>query len=670
MATNKEIIQVKVKGARKSQKALKGIGSAALKMGAVFFAAKGVINGVKGAINAFGEQEMAMKKIETVLKSTNNASGITAQGYADMASELQSLTTFGDEAIMGAQSLMMTFTKVGQDVMPKAIETTLNMAEAMGVGLKEQTIQLGKALNDPILGISALSRVGVQLSEQQKASIKDFMAVGDAASAQGVILGELETQFGGMARGAKDTMEGSIKSMKNSLGDLGEVAGGLLAPAIEAGANLITGIAAQAEKGINFAKTIDWEATFKNMQDNTEVLWDAWISVARVTMDILPDLLGDAIPKMMNYLFDFIKWTVDAVIGIAKDLWKPIGNAFETLVFDIGAGWDKFRMLTGQMFETFGNNVQNKFIGIARAVIGEINYMAELSNEKLGTSFGTITLPELIDTDKIAEEQTAAYDKLIEGQETARQKMIDAQEGSEIIDFLSSMFLGESDEDDLDTWQQYTDALTEIYGEAAAKIIVTNTKIDESNNKSSNNQQENNKKIGKSWEKVTDKQRKSLGQAADQMVSDLKTMADANDKYTALYKAAAIARTIASTYESAQTQFEKFSKQYPAPTGSILGYIAAAAAVGAGLVKVDQIRKAQYGADFITSGPQMMMVGDNAGGREHVSVTPLGTPNLDGPQGQGVTLNISGNVLHESFIEDDVIPQIREGLRLGENMGI
>ena len=81
------------------------------------------------------------------------------------------------------------------------------------------------------------------------------------------------------------------------------------------------------------------------------------------------------------------------------------------------------------------------------------------------------------------------------------------------------------------------------------------------------------------------------------------------------------------------------------------------------------ITAAQYGADFITDGPQMMMVGEGSG-PERVQVTPLVDPNIDGPQGQGITLNISGNVLHESFVEDNIIPQVREGLRLGENMGI
>ena len=131
-----------------------------------------------------------------------------------------------------------------------------------------------------------------------------------------------------------------------------------------------------------------------------------------------------------------------------------------------------------------------------------------------------------------------------------------------------------------------------------------------------------------------------------------------------------IATTIASTYESAQEQFKKFSQAFPAPFGQILGVAAATAAVGAGMARVDSIRKAQYGADFITSGPEMMMVGEGSG-PERVQVTPLVDPNIDGPQGEsGITLNISGNVLHESFIEDQVIPQIREGLRLGENMGV
>ena len=81
-------------------------------------------------------------------------------------------------------------------------------------------------------------------------------------------------------------------------------------------------------------------------------------------------------------------------------------------------------------------------------------------------------------------------------------------------------------------------------------------------------------------------------------------------------------------------------------------------------------QKAEFGADFTTSGPQMLMVGDNPGGRERVQVTPIGSPNLDGPTGGGITVNISGNVMSQDFIEDEAIPMIKDALRRGGDIGI
>ena len=132
--------------------------------------------------------------------------------------------------------------------------------------------------------------------------------------------------------------------------------------------------------------------------------------------------------------------------------------------------------------------------------------------------------------------------------------------------------------------------------------------------------------------------------------------------------ASAIRKGTQNAYTMAQ---EAYNAMAAIPlVGPALGIVAAAAAFAYGMKQVTSIKSAQYGADFVTDGPQMMMVGEGSG-PEHVQVTPLADPNLEGPQGgSGVTLNISGNVLHESFVEDEIIPQIREGLRMGENMGI
>jgi len=69
------------------------------------------------------------------------------------------------------------------------------------------------------------------------------------------------------------------------------------------------------------------------------------------------------------------------------------------------------------------------------------------------------------------------------------------------------------------------------------------------------------------------------------------------------------------------------------------------------------------GGDFITSGPQMVMVGDNPGGKERVQVTPLSSPNVNGPSG-GMTLNFYGPT-DDEYVRDTVIPAIQKATRYG-----
>ena len=77
------------------------------------------------------------------------------------------------------------------------------------------------------------------------------------------------------------------------------------------------------------------------------------------------------------------------------------------------------------------------------------------------------------------------------------------------------------------------------------------------------------------------------------------------------------------------------------------------------------------GGDFVTSGPQNIMVGDNPGGRERVQVTPLSSPNVAGPQGGGsITVNVSGNLMSSEYVEEELSDQIKEAIRRGTDFGI
>jgi len=109
MAEKKLNIKIRTDGAKRAKKDLGGVdnkisslGKSALKAGGAFFAARGIVSGIKAVINLSGEQEMAEKKLEAAL-------GKTSRALLSQASALQKLSMFGDEQIIEAQALIAAF---------------------------------------------------------------------------------------------------------------------------------------------------------------------------------------------------------------------------------------------------------------------------------------------------------------------------------------------------------------------------------------------------------------------------------------------------------------------------------------------------------------------------------------------------------------------------------
>ena len=110
---------------------------------------------------------------------------------------------------------------------------------------------------------------------------------------------------------------------------------------------------------------------------------------------------------------------------------------------------------------------------------------------------------------------------------------------------------------------------------------------------------------------------------------------------------------------SAQKAYESAIK-LPFPANMVMAPLSAGIALAAGLSNVARIKSAATGADFVTSGPQLMAVGDNPGGRERVQVTPLSSTNVSGP-GNAITIgsiNISG-----MSNADEIADTVQERLR-------
>ena len=267
-----------------------------------------LVKALSACVDAAAEAEQATTRLNAIIKSTGGVAGVTSRAALELAGSLQEVTTFDDEAIVGGQTLLLTFTKIGKDIFPKATEAMLDMAELMGGDLKSAAIQIGKALQDPIQGVSALRRVGIQLSQAQTDQIQKFMELNDVASAQKVVLGELNTQMGGIARAAADTYTGRMKQMSNAFGELKETIGGILLPlakfSAELGTNFLKGantkilefIAGIANVREKIARA-EYEAGFLSAKQYAEVWKEAARAKIKALGGTLPGEEGKAKPS-------------------------------------------------------------------------------------------------------------------------------------------------------------------------------------------------------------------------------------------------------------------------------------------------------------------------------------------------------------------------------------
>jgi len=186
------------------------------------YAANKVMSEAVGLANV---QEKAETKLGAVIEATGHAAGYNLEQMKAMAVGMQEVTTVGDEVILNGMAILGTFKKIQGEGFERTTQAALDMSAVMEQDLKSSMVMIGKAMNDPIKNLSAMTRAGVQFSDQQKDMIAMLWESGDAAGAQAIILKELESQFGGAAAALRETFGGSVDAATNSLGDMKEEIG-------------------------------------------------------------------------------------------------------------------------------------------------------------------------------------------------------------------------------------------------------------------------------------------------------------------------------------------------------------------------------------------------------------------------------------------------------------
>jgi hypothetical protein len=203
-------------------------------------AAAGVVAGgvamiAKGAYDAAAESAKIGRESERVIKTTGASAWTSADQVGRLSGSISDLSGADDELVQSGANLLLTFTNVqnkageGNRIFDRGTQAALDMSAALGTDMSAAAMQVGKALNDPIKGMTALSKAGVSFTAEQKDQVRALVETGDVLGAQKIILAELEKEFAGAAASAATPAD----RLRVKIGNLQEDIGGKLIPLVD-----------------------------------------------------------------------------------------------------------------------------------------------------------------------------------------------------------------------------------------------------------------------------------------------------------------------------------------------------------------------------------------------------------------------------------------------------
>ncbi|EGQ9818948.1 phage tail tape measure protein [Vibrio parahaemolyticus] len=160
------------------------------------------IGAISAGLPVLAETERRLLQQEQLIKATGYSSGYTAKQLDEMARSVAMATLTSTQEASKAIGVLLTFRSIMNDqnnTFERTVYLAQDMASVMGGDITSAAKQLGKALEMPSTGMSALKESGVSFTQSQIDMVKAMEETGRIADAQAFILNELDNQIGGAA---------------------------------------------------------------------------------------------------------------------------------------------------------------------------------------------------------------------------------------------------------------------------------------------------------------------------------------------------------------------------------------------------------------------------------------------------------------------------------------
>lgn len=330
-----------------------------------------------------------------VLKSTGEKAGVSAEYVQKLAESISGYSGQTREAVTRGENLLLTFTNIqnktgkGNKIFDQATVALANMTQALGEDPKMAAIQLGKALNDPVKGMTALRRVGVSFSADQIKVVKHLVATGHTMAAQKLILKELNTEFGGSAKAAGATFGGSMERLKNSLTDVLVNALTPLLPALTKFAGVLANTIGPAlQFAVDAVQLFVWSFT---RNGDLEGLPDKFHDNVAIPIINAGVAVRGAIDKMRPTITALIGWVRGQLIPAFEKAGREILPALGKALKALGQELVKLR----PTFQFLGTILTTLIIPVMAKVATTILQVMVPAFKLIGWAINTIALPVL-----------------------------------------------------------------------------------------------------------------------------------------------------------------------------------------------------------------------------------------------------------------------------------
>lgn len=213
-------------------------------------------------------------QLAAVIKSTGQAAGWTAEQLNAMAQRMSGSSVFSAGEITQAQTRLLSYTNIVGEQFPAALQAAIDMASRMGMDVTQAAETVGRALDVPSQGLTALTRQGFRFSDAQKEQVEALEESGRTAQAQKMILDALTSSYGGAATAARDTLGGALAALRNTVQDL------------------FTGSGAQADQMKEAIERINGALSSGEAAEGADTIKQALADLATIVADLVEKFRG------------------------------------------------------------------------------------------------------------------------------------------------------------------------------------------------------------------------------------------------------------------------------------------------------------------------------------------------------------------------------------------